>query len=143
VTEPAAASERISPTRPVGAHARLAAAVQRRRLERAQAAGVLAFLAANAGVIVWLWVHGGNLDVHTTGEWLTSLARLTGLLSAYLALLQVLLLGADPRARARDRSRPPVGLAPLERPGLHRPRRRPRPPERLGVRGARPARLLR
>ncbi len=68
MTEPAAASERISPTRPVGAHARLAAAVQRRRLERAQAAGVLAFLAANAGVIVWLWVHGGNLDVHTTGE---------------------------------------------------------------------------
>jgi hypothetical protein len=106
VTEPAAASERISPTRPVGAHARLAAAVQRRRLERARAAGVLAFLAASAGVIVWLWVHGGNLDVHTTGEWLTSLARLTGLLSAYLALLQVLLLARIPaleRAIGLDR----------------------------------------
>jgi hypothetical protein len=90
----------------VGAHARLAAAVQRRRLERARAAGVLAFLAASAGVIVWLWVHGGNLDVHTTGEWLTSLARLTGLLSAYLALLQVLLLARIPaleRAIGLDR----------------------------------------
>jgi predicted ferric reductase len=65
-------------------------------LPRTQAAAVLAFLLANGGVIVWLWVHGGNLDVHTTGEWLTSFARLTGLLAAYLALIQVLLLARIP-----------------------------------------------
>ena len=102
MTEPAAASDRITALRPVAA----AATVQRRRAERAQAIGVLAFLVANAAVIVWLWVHGGNLDVHTTGEWLTSLARLTGLLSAYLALVQVLLLARIPaleRAIGLDR----------------------------------------
>jgi Ferric reductase like transmembrane component len=51
-------------------------------------------------------LHGGNLDVHTSGEWLTSLARLTGLLSAYLALVQVLLLARIPaleRAIGLDR----------------------------------------
>jgi predicted ferric reductase len=102
VTEPAAASDRISALRPVPA----AATVQRRRAEWAQATGVLAFLAANAAVIVWLWVHGGNLDVHTAGEWLTSLARLTGLLSAYFALVQVVLLARIPaleRAIGLDR----------------------------------------
>jgi len=47
----------------------------------------------NAAVIVWLWVHGGNVfSVHGTGDLLTSLGRLTGLLGAYLALIQVLLL---------------------------------------------------
>jgi predicted ferric reductase len=47
----------------------------------------------NAVLIVWLWVHGGNVsDVHSTGELLTSAARLTGLLAAYLALIQLLLL---------------------------------------------------
>ena len=102
MTEPAATSDRITALRPAPA----AAAVQRRRSERAQAAGVLAFLAANAVVMVWLWVHGGNLAVHTSGEWLTSLARLTGLLSAYLALVQVLLLARLPaleRAIGLDR----------------------------------------
>jgi predicted ferric reductase len=102
VTEPAAASDTITAPSPVVA----AATVHRRRAERAQATGVLAFLVANAAVIVWLWVHGGNLDVHTTGEWLTSLARLTGLLSAYLALVQVLLLARIPaleRAIGLDR----------------------------------------
>jgi predicted ferric reductase len=84
----------------------LAATARRRRVERAQSAGVLAFLTANAAVIVWLWVHGGNLDIRTTGEWLTSAARLTGLLSAYLALVQVLLLARIPaleRAIGLDR----------------------------------------
>jgi predicted ferric reductase len=38
-------------------------------------------------------VHGGNVsDVHGTGELLTSIGRLTGLLAAYAALLQVVLL---------------------------------------------------
>jgi predicted ferric reductase len=54
-------------------------------------------LLGNAAVIVWLWVHGGNVtDVHSSGELLTSLARITGLLAAYSALIQVLLLARLP-----------------------------------------------
>jgi predicted ferric reductase len=68
------------------------------RLRRAvTAAVVLAVVLGNAAFIVWLWVQGGNVaKVHTTGEALTSAARLTGLLSAYSALLQVLLLARLP-----------------------------------------------
>jgi predicted ferric reductase len=54
-------------------------------------------LVGNTAAIVWLWWHGGNVTkVHDTGELLTSLARLTGLLGAYSALLQVLLLARIP-----------------------------------------------
>jgi predicted ferric reductase len=56
-----------------------------------------AFVLGNAAAIVWLWVHGGNVtDVHSSGELLTSLARITGLLAAYAALLQILLLARLP-----------------------------------------------
>src|SRR2546425_3408310 len=56
-----------------------------------------AFVAGNAAVLVWLWVHGGNLsDDLSTGALLTSLARITGLLGAYSGLLQVLLLARLP-----------------------------------------------
>jgi predicted ferric reductase len=73
------------------------AAHKRAALRRqSAAAAVYAVVAANAGVVVWLWVHGGNLDGKTTGEWLTSVGRITGLLSAYLALLQVILLARLP-----------------------------------------------
>src|SRR5436305_10282759 len=51
---------------------------------------------ANAAAILWLWAHGGNLTDRTTGELLTSVARITGLLSAYTALLQVILLARLP-----------------------------------------------
>jgi predicted ferric reductase len=51
----------------------------------------------NAAVIVWLWLHAGGIGkVHTGGELLTSLGRITGLLGAYLALIQVLLLARLP-----------------------------------------------
>ena len=65
---------------------------------RRQAPAVLVFalVAANAGLIVWLWIHGGNLEVTSTGEALTSAGRITGLLAAYLALLQVVLLARLP-----------------------------------------------
>src|SRR5437588_4759550 len=54
-------------------------------------------VAANGAAIVWLWVHGGNAsDDLTPGELLTSLARITGLLASYTALLQVLLLARLP-----------------------------------------------
>ncbi len=58
---------------------------------------VAAVVAANALLIVWLWYHGGNVTgVHGTGDLLTSVARLTGLLGAYSALLQVVLLARIP-----------------------------------------------
>jgi predicted ferric reductase len=60
------------------------------------AAAAWAVVGGNAVTIVWLWVHGGNLDVHTAGDALTSVARITGLLAAYSALLQVLLLARIP-----------------------------------------------
>ncbi len=69
-----------------------------RPLRRAAALAVIwAIVLGNAAVIVWLWYHGGNVaDVHSAGDALTSVARITGLLSAYLALLQVLLLARLP-----------------------------------------------
>jgi predicted ferric reductase len=58
---------------------------------------VWTFLLGNAAGLVWLWWHGGNVTkVHTTGEALTSAARLTGLVGAYLALIQVVLLARLP-----------------------------------------------
>jgi predicted ferric reductase len=52
---------------------------------------------ANAGVMVGLWLHyGGFTGVHDTGARLTSVGRITGLLGAWMALLQVLLLARLP-----------------------------------------------
>src|SRR5205823_12274241 len=79
-----------SPAIPVASRGRLARRALTAAVRWAAAAG-------NAAAIVWLWVHGGNVPDHlTTGELLTSLARLTGLLGSYLALLQVLLLARLP-----------------------------------------------
>jgi predicted ferric reductase len=50
----------------------------------------------NAAGIVWLWAHGGNLEFKAAGDWQTSIARITGLLGAYLALIQVVLLARIP-----------------------------------------------
>src|SRR3989442_3182447 len=76
----------------------LALTHRRRLARRALTATVLwAILAGNAAAIVWLWVHGGNAsDDLSSGELLTSLARITGLLASYAALLQVLLLARLP-----------------------------------------------
>jgi predicted ferric reductase len=57
---------------------------------------VWAILLANGAALVGLWVHGGNLTTKSAGDMLTSVARLTGLLSAYLALVQVVLLARIP-----------------------------------------------
>jgi predicted ferric reductase len=63
----------------------------------ASATLVAVVIVGNAAVITWLWVHAGNVTkVHSTGEILTSIARLTGLWSAYLALIQVVLLARLP-----------------------------------------------
>src|SRR5258708_33374479 len=50
----------------------------------------------NAAAVFWLWGNAGNLSNKTTGEALTSVARITGLLSAYMALIQVVLLARLP-----------------------------------------------
>jgi predicted ferric reductase len=58
---------------------------------------VWSLLLGNLVAIVWLWWHGGNVaGVHSTGEALTSVARITGLLGAYGALLQIVLLSRIP-----------------------------------------------
>jgi len=57
---------------------------------------IWAVLLGNAAVIVWLWIHGGNLTTRSSGDVLTSIARITGLLAAYLALVQVILLARLP-----------------------------------------------
>jgi predicted ferric reductase len=68
-----------------------------RAVRTAIGVAVWTFLLGNAAGLVWLWWHGGNVtNVHTTGEALTSAARLTGLLSAYLALIQVVLIARLP-----------------------------------------------
>jgi predicted ferric reductase len=84
MTEAGYAVQRSSP---------IALPLQRASARLLTAAALWAIGGGNAALIVWLWVHGGNVsDVHNTGELLTSLGRLTGLLAAYLALLQVVLL---------------------------------------------------
>ena len=71
--------------------------VERRATGHVAAWLAAGFVAGNALLIVWLWVHGGNVThVNSTGDLLTSVARLTGLLGAYSALLQVLLLARIP-----------------------------------------------
>src|SRR5271156_6160704 len=56
-----------------------------------------AIVVANAAVIVWLWLKGGNVSgAHSEADRLTSVGRLTGLLGAYSALLQVLMLSRLP-----------------------------------------------
>jgi len=62
------------------------------------AGGGLAFLAlANGVVVVGLWLRSGGVgDVHDTSTLLTGLGRISGLLGAYLALLQLLLLARLP-----------------------------------------------
>ena len=72
------------------------AAERRAHRRTAGLAVVWAIVLANAGVIVWLWANADNLSVHSTGEAFTSVARITGLLAAYLALIQVLLLARVP-----------------------------------------------
>jgi len=70
-----------------------------RRRTHARAVGlalVWTLVIGNGAAIFLLWADGGNLDTKTTGEALTSVARITGLVSAYLALIQVILLARIP-----------------------------------------------
>jgi predicted ferric reductase len=57
--------------------------------------GVLAAL--NGGVVVWLWLRSGGLgDVQDSATLLSAAGRISGLLGAYLALLELLLLARLP-----------------------------------------------
>jgi predicted ferric reductase len=70
-----------------------------RRRATGWALGLLAV--GNAGVVVSLWwSSGGVQDVHDIASLLTGLGRIAGLLGAYLALVELLLLA---RIRALER----------------------------------------
>jgi predicted ferric reductase len=77
---------------------RRASLTARRALRRRVAAATVgAVLLGNAIVLVWMWWRGGNaLGVHTLADAFTSVGRLTGLESAYAALVQVVLLARLP-----------------------------------------------
>jgi predicted ferric reductase len=69
----------------------------RARPSRVPALAIWLVLAANAIAITWLWWHDGNVSaVRTFGDGMTSAGRLTGLLAAYSALVQVVLLARIP-----------------------------------------------
>ena len=63
---------------------------------RIAAWGLALLFAVNAGIVVWLWGPGGIRDIHDTASLLTGLGRVSGLLAAYLVLLQLLLLARLP-----------------------------------------------
>src|SRR5437588_11358945 len=64
--------------------------IHRRRLV---ALALWLIFCANAGLIVWLWLrNGGVSNVHSLGDLNTTVGRITGLLGAYLLLIQVLLI---------------------------------------------------
>jgi predicted ferric reductase len=61
------------------------------------AADVIWILAANAVLILAMWVRHGGLDqLGTLGGVLTAIGQVTGLLGAYLALLQLVLMSRSP-----------------------------------------------
>ncbi len=79
----------------------------RERLVRLAAGACLwGFVLGNGAAIVWIWVANENLPFHRTADGVSRVGGLTGLLAAYLALIQVLLLARVPileRAAGFDR----------------------------------------
>src|SRR5579875_1095110 len=62
-----------------------------------------AAVAINGGVMIWLWLRDGGLtsQLSTLSGALTSAGRITGLVGAYMALVQVLLLARLPPLERR------------------------------------------
>src|SRR5512142_1937179 len=62
-----------------------------------RASDVIAFVAANALLIVAMWVrHGGLDELKTTAGVYTAAGQLTALLGTYLVLLQLVLMSRSP-----------------------------------------------
>lgn len=77
-------------------------AAVRRRNDGDRAWGVGVVVAANALVVVGLWVrHGGVADSHGPGGLLTAVGQVTGLLGAYAVLFQLLLMARLPALERR------------------------------------------
>src|SRR4029079_3955915 len=55
-----------------------------------------AIYVGNIVALVWIWVDNGNLTMHATADVLARTAGLAGLIGAYLALVQVVLLSRLP-----------------------------------------------
>jgi predicted ferric reductase len=71
--------------------------MRRRAATRAVALLVAwAIYLGNIAALVWIWVDNGNLTMHTTADLLARSAGLAGLIGAYLALVQVVLLSRLP-----------------------------------------------
>ena len=70
------------------------------RRDRAVRGGIAAlfwgFVVANAVALVWIWLANHNLPFKRTGDGVARIGALTGLLGAYLAYVQVLLLARIP-----------------------------------------------
>src|SRR5918997_237633 len=66
------------------------------RLPSPSLAAAAALALGNAVVVVALWGPAGVRDIHDASTLLTGLGRVTGLLGAYLALVQLLLLARLP-----------------------------------------------
>ncbi|HEY7537032.1 MAG TPA: ferric reductase-like transmembrane domain-containing protein [Gaiellaceae bacterium] len=76
----------------------LAARIRSRRIRRGIGLTMLwAIVLGNAAAIVWMWAHGeGNLNLQPTADLFNSIGRITGLLGAYLALIEIVLLARLP-----------------------------------------------
>jgi predicted ferric reductase len=78
--------------------ARRARARAQRRWRRGLGLAVLwGIVLGNAAVITWLWARGeGNLNLQPTEDLVNSIGRITGMLGAYLALVEIVLLARLP-----------------------------------------------
>jgi predicted ferric reductase len=87
----------LSPSQAPTASRRRAGRVPLPRIWPVGAVDIVWVLAGNAVLIVAMWVRHGGLDqLHTFGGVLTAIGQLTGLLGAYLALLQLVLMSRSP-----------------------------------------------
>ena len=94
---------------------------------------------ANAGIVLALWWRAaGAGDLDGTAAVLAELSRVTGLLGAYLVLVELLLLARLPVLDRVGGLRPPDGLAPLERARVRDAAERPRRPDHGRVRARGP-----
>jgi predicted ferric reductase len=76
----------------------LRARIRSRRTRRGLGLTVLwAIFLVNAAIITWLWARGdGNLNLQPTEDLINSIGRITGMLGAYLALVEIVLLARLP-----------------------------------------------